>query len=128
MADKFRKPARKSLLTETGTLLPPYVHDDLVNAIWRTLDPAGYNAMVMESVFHANPNLRKSSDSRAGQFILEDRIMSKSPGVVDALIERNETFKQDVEQGPLTGNDLDKIIMDMMRTNALEAYNIKKNL
>jgi hypothetical protein len=101
---------------------------DLADILMRTLAPKLWMETNMELMKQKNPKMKIYSDARAGYSGIEDRLLTKSPGVVDAIIERDEGFRADVEHGPLTGKELDKIILDMMEDRSKETFKTRSIL
>ena len=86
---------------------------DLADLMWKTLDPEGFTRMQMESLRMKHPQ-NIHTDAKPSYPVLEETLMQRAPGYVDTLFQKNEQFKKDVEYGPLSGQDLDKILMNFI--------------
>jgi hypothetical protein len=91
---------------------------DLADLIWQLLDPAGYNAMQLAGVEMNRPHLIQKRAERTPD--IGDRVMDYAPELYGTIVERNAQFKHDVNHGPLSGEDLDKIILNSMKIRAGE--------
>lgn len=86
---------------------------DLADFMLQLFNPALHARMQMDALQRAHPQKIKS-DSKTGFSGVEERVMSKSPGLVDALIDRNAEITSD----PLTADQLNQMILDMFEGRA----------
>lgn len=93
----------------------------------RVLSPDLHNQLQMEFIKQKYPKAIKS-DSTVGYSGIEDRFLTRNPEFVGALIDKNEDLAKDMAHGPLSGAELDKIIMDFANSNMQSLRNIKGSL
>lgn len=79
---------------------------DLADIIWQTVDPVGYNAMLVQDVKMKNPRIGQPDVVPN----LEDRLFNQAPLYIDALFKRDEEFRANANwnQGRMSREDLNR--------------------
>jgi hypothetical protein len=100
---------------------------ELPDLMWQALDPEGYARTQMNLLRMMHPE-RVKSDSKPGYSGIEERVMEKSPGLLDAIVQRTDDSRKHIERGPLTGVELDKIILDFLQKQSQQIVNYKSDI
>lgn len=100
---------------------------DVSDILMQVLSPELHAKMQMEFYKQRYPS-RIKNDYGPGYSGIEDRLLTKSPGVVKAIIDRTDLFAAEAEAGPASGAELDKIIMDFANVNAQSIKNLKGSM
>lgn len=109
-------------------LLPPDAHERLVDLIWQIADPEGYMRMQDDAMQRKLPKSARNDSTGPFYPIVEDRLLTNSPGVVDAIIQRTNEFDKQVRRGPATGAELDQEVMDQLRHNLRNSIRKKSSI
>ena len=79
---------------------------DLADIIWQTVDPVGYNAMLVQDVKMKNPRIGQPDVVPN----LEDRLFYQATLYIDALFKRDQEFRANANwnQGRMSREDLNR--------------------